>query len=82
MPHVIIKMYAGRSRAAKQRLADSVARVVTEVLRLGEEAVSVAVEDIAPADWMRKVYRPDIAETSAELIKPPGYGPLAKGTQP
>ena len=77
MPHVIVKMYAGRSDAEKQALADGVTAAVRKTLGYGAESVSVAVEDVSPADWMRDVYEPDIAKRQAQLFKRPGYGPLA-----
>jgi 4-oxalocrotonate tautomerase len=35
--------------------------------------VSVALEEITPAEWAEKVYRPDIVEKVATLHKKPGY---------
>lgn len=77
MPHVIVKMYAGRAQAEKQTLADRLSTVVQEVLGQGPAAVSVAIEDVSPADWMAKVYGPAIESYADKLFKRPGYGPLA-----
>jgi len=44
-----------------------------KVLNYGDESVSVAFEEVSAADWAEKVYKPDIAETSAKLYKKPGY---------
>lgn len=60
MPHVIVKLYAGRSEQQKARLAKKVTKAVMASTGYGEEAVSVAVEDIEPQDWTAKVYDPDI----------------------
>jgi len=73
MPHVIVKLWPGKSERQKQRLADAITRDVMEVLDYGEESVSVALEEVAAADWKEQVYRPDIVETSAHLYKKPGY---------
>ena len=42
----------------------------------GEDAVSVAVEDVEPGDWAEKVYRPDILGNWDKLHKKPRYDPL------
>lgn len=76
MPHVVVKMYAGRSREQKTLLAEEVTRAVTTVLGCGEESVSVAIEDVNSQDWMEKVYRPDILDSS-NIYKQPGYGPAS-----
>ena len=45
----------------------------TSVLNYGDESVSVALEEVAAAEWGEKVYRPDIVEKAATLYKKPGY---------
>jgi 4-oxalocrotonate tautomerase len=76
MPHVIVKLYAGRSDQQKTRLADEITKAVMKTLNHGEEAVSVAVQDIAPDDWVEKVYKPDILGKPGLIYKKPGYDPL------
>jgi 4-oxalocrotonate tautomerase len=76
MPHVIVKLYSGRSEQQKTRLAEAITKAVTTALNQAEESVSVAVEDIAPKDWAEKVYRPDILDKSGTIYKKPGYNPL------
>ena len=76
MPHVIVKLYAGRSESDKSRLAKAVSQAVMSSIGSADESVSVAIEDVAPADWMRKVYEPDIVGKADMLYKRPGYGPL------
>jgi 4-oxalocrotonate tautomerase len=76
MPHVLIKMYAGRSEAQKKALADEVTQAVMKTLGHGADAVSVSIEDVRPQDWTAKVYRPDIADKPDQLYKKPGYNPL------
>jgi len=61
MPHVIVKLYAGRTAKDKQRLADAMTRAIETTLGDGPASVSVAVEDVPPRDWLEQVYRPDIA---------------------
>ena len=75
MPHVILKMYAGRTDEQKRRLADALAKAVMSAGGASEDSISVAIEDVAPADWFAKVYEPDIAGKPELIFKKPGYGP-------
>lgn len=77
MPHVIVKMHAGRTEQQKAKLAQEVTQAVMSSLRLGEESVSVAIEDVRPEDWVEQVYKPDILRNLARIYKKPGYDPLA-----
>ena len=76
MPHVIVKMYAGRSEQQKKQLAEAVTKAVTSTLQYGDESVSVAIEDVAPERWANDVYKPDILGNSAHTYKKPGYDPF------
>lgn len=76
MPHVVVKLYSGRSDKQKRALADAVTQAVTSTLNSSEESVSVAIEDVAPERWVEDVYKPDILGRSDKLYKKPGYDPL------
>jgi len=73
MPHVIVKMWPGKSEKQKARLADAITRDVMEILNYGEESVSVAIQEVAARDWAEQVYKPDIQENRDKLYKEPGY---------
>ena len=73
MPHVIVKLWPGKSEQQKVRLAEKIVEDVTTVLHYGEESVSVAFEEVEPQDWAEKVYQPDIVRNSDRLYKKPGY---------
>ena len=73
MPHVIIKLWPGKSERQKTRLTEAIVKDVTDVLGYGEESVSVAFEEISSRDWAEKVYKPDILGNSEKLYKKPGY---------
>lgn len=73
MPHVIVKLWPGKSEEQKRRLAERISADVMEVLGYGEESVSVAMEEVDSAEWADKVYRPDIVGASDRLYKKPGY---------
>jgi len=73
MPHVIVKLWPGKSEQHKTRLAGKISKDVMDVLNYGDESVSVAFEEISAQDWAEKVYEPDIAARAEQLYKKPGY---------
>lgn len=72
MPH-IVKLWPGPSAQQKARLAEAITKDVMDVLDLGEESVSVAMEEVEARDWAEKVYKPDIMNKPEQLHKKPGY---------
>jgi 4-oxalocrotonate tautomerase len=79
MPHVIVKLWPGKSGDEKLRLTETITRGVMDTLGYGEDAVSVAFEEVAPAEWAAKVYEPDIAGKWPTLTKQAGYGEQPAG---
>ena len=77
MPHVLVKLYAGRPDALKHRLAREVSRAVTSVLGLPDESVSVAIQDVDASRWAEEVYKPDVLGNEPLLYKRPGDDPGA-----
>ena len=73
MPHVIVKLWPGKSDQQKARLAEKIAKDVMDVLNYGEESVSVGFEEIKSQDWKEKVYKPDIQDKWDKLYRKPGY---------
>ena len=75
MPHIIVKLYSGKSERQKQALAQAVTQAVTTTLNYGEESVSVGIEDFEPKNWTEQVYKPDIIAKAETIYKKPGYDP-------
>jgi len=73
MPHVIVKLWPGKSDKQKSKLADDITKAVMTVLHTGEESVSVAIEEVEPNEWMDKVYKPDILGKPEQIYKKRGY---------
>lgn len=73
MPHVIVKLWLGKSDQQKNRLAEAITQAVMDRFHYGEESVSVAMEEISPQDWPEKVYQPEIINKPSSLYKKPGY---------
>ena len=77
MPHIIVKMYPGRTPAQMERIAADITRAVVTHTGCAERSVSVAVEEVAPENWTQDVFIPEIREKADRLIQKPGYDPMA-----
>lgn len=73
MPHVIVKLWPGKTEQQKTQLAEQITKDVMSTLGYGEESVSVALEEVGPREWKEKVYEPDILANADKLYKKPGY---------
>jgi len=76
MPHIIVKLYPGRSEQQKKQLTDEIVKDVVTIAKCEEKSVSVAFEEIEPNAWAEKVYKPDILDKEDKLYKKPGYSPF------
>jgi len=50
MPHVIVKLWPGKSEQQKNKLVAEITKAVMATLHYGEESVSVAMEEVKAAD--------------------------------
>ncbi len=73
MPHIVVKMFPGRTQQQKQDLADALTQAMIATLQTPADAISVAIEDIEKRDWMDQVAKPEIAGKAATIFKKPGY---------
>jgi 4-oxalocrotonate tautomerase len=73
MPHVVVKLWPGKSEQQKKRLAQEITQAVMTTLSYGEESVSVGIEEVDAKDWMEKVYNPEIRVKPKTIYKKPGY---------
>ncbi|MBZ5763033.1 tautomerase family protein [Rhizobium sp. VS19-DR104.2] len=76
MPHVIVKLASGRTEEQKTTLALRLTQAVREVMGSSEDDISAAVEDVLVADWVEKVYVPEIQGRPELIYKKPGYDPF------
>jgi 4-oxalocrotonate tautomerase len=73
MPHVIIKMYPGTSKEQKEKIAQEITAVLMKNADKPEEAVSIAITEVAEDAWMNEVYAKEILPNMEKLFKKPGY---------
>lgn len=72
MPHIIVKLYPGKSQEQKFLIAEKLTEALIEAVGSARAAISVGVEEIDPADWEEKVGKPDIAGKRDRIYKMPG----------
>jgi 4-oxalocrotonate tautomerase len=73
MPHVIVKLWPGKSEQQKIRLGEAITKDIVDILHYQEMSVSVAMDEINSKDWVENVYKPDIKKNWDKLYKKPGY---------
>ena len=76
MPHIIIKLWPGKTEEQKQKLTDAIVRDMVSTMDCKESSISVAFEEVEPDEWAEEVFRPDILESEDNLYKKPGYNPF------
>lgn len=69
MPHVIVKMYPGRTEDQKIRLAEAITQAVVSIAVCSEDSVSISLEEVTPEDWNEKVYEPFISKRESTMYK-------------
>jgi 4-oxalocrotonate tautomerase len=69
MPHLIVKLYPGRTEETKKTLAEEITKTIVRVLNSKESTISVGIEDVAPEDWDNKVYQPDVISKMNTIYK-------------
>jgi 4-oxalocrotonate tautomerase len=73
MPHVIVKLWPGRSEESKLRLAKAITEDLVRFAGASESSVTVAIEEIPSSEWKENVYDPEIRDNVDQLYKKPGY---------
>lgn len=52
MPHVIVKLWPGKSDEQKRGLSDAIVESVTSLLGYGPDSVSVGFDEVPSTHWM------------------------------
>ena len=68
MPHVIVKLWPGRTEEQKQLLTDKIVQSIIETVNVEESSVSVSIEEIASENWGKEVFKPDIIDKESTLF--------------
>ena len=67
MPYIVIKAYP-KDDATKKRVVDKINQVFLEEWGCPPQALTILVEEIAPADWAEKVLKPEIEPQKDKMM--------------
>lgn len=70
MPHIIVKLWPGRTDELKSNLAKKIAYDVAEELKVDIGDVSVAFEEVNRNDWGEEVYKKEIKDNKNVYFNP------------
>ncbi len=74
IPHVIIKLWPGKTEQQKAKLTNMLLNDAMEAVGCNADAVSIAIEENPRNQWFEKVYYPEIEHKKEIIYKKPGYG--------
>lgn len=80
MPHIIVKLWPGKTEEQKLELTDKIVKAVAETMNSTEKSISVSIQEVQSHNWVEEVYIPDILDRKENLYKKPGYNPLHEQT--
>lgn len=67
MPYIVIKAYP-KDDETKKRAVDKINQVFLEEWGCPPQALTILVEEIAPADWAEKVLKPEIEPQKDKMM--------------
>ena len=73
MPHVIVKLWPGRTAKQKTDLSNRITEALKTSLDVTDTAISITIEEIPKEKWKESVYDNEIAGKEEILYKKPGY---------
>jgi len=73
MPHVIVKLWPGRTEDQKKQMTGEIVKAIKNTIDVVESSISVAIQEVPKEKWTEEVYKPDIIGKEHLLYKKPGY---------
>ena len=70
MPHILVKLWPGRTDEMKHSFAQKVAELAVEELNGNIDHMSVAFEEVDEAHWPEEVYKKDIKGNPNVYLEP------------
>ena len=67
MPYIAIKAYP-KDEEIKRELVEKINQIFLEVWKCPQEAISISMEEIAPADWDSKVKESEILANADKMM--------------
>ena len=73
MPHVIVKLWPGRTTKQKTDLSNKITEALKTAIDTPDSSISIAIEEIPKEKWKELVYDIEIIKKEELLYKKPGY---------
>jgi len=73
MPHVIVKLWPGKTTEQKTTLCEKITEALKTSIDVPDSSISIAIEEIPKEKWKELVYDTEIAGKKELLCKEPGY---------
>lgn len=74
MPHIGIKMIAGRTEEQKKKAAEAVKNALAQSLNMGDHYITVSIEDYTAEEW-QEVFKTEITDKPDKVYVKPNYDP-------
>ena len=74
MPHIGIKMLAGRTQEQKEKLAAALVKTLTKELGCSEHYVTCTIEDYDARQW-QQVFAEEVTQKQDKVFKKAEYDP-------
>ena len=73
MPHIIVKLWPGRTTEQKTDLSNKITEALKTSVDATDDSISIAIEEIPKEKWKELVYDTEITGKEELLYKKPGY---------
>lgn len=67
MPYIAIKSFP-KDQATKEAVVERINEVLLELWGCPQEAITISIEEVAPADWQEKVVKPEIEPKKENMM--------------
>ena len=74
MPHIGIKMLAGRSEEQKKKAAEAVKNALAESLGMSDHYITCTIEDYSAQEW-QDVFKNEVTDKPDKVYVKPKYDP-------
>ncbi len=67
MPYIAIKSFP-KDHVTKEAVVEKINEIFLQVWGCPQEAITISIEDIAPADWEGKIVKPEIEPKKEHMM--------------
>jgi 4-oxalocrotonate tautomerase len=67
MPYIAIKSFP-KDQATKEAVIEKINEVFLELWGCPQEAITISIEEVAPADWQEKIVKPEIEPKKENMM--------------